>query len=303
MCRRMRPSTFHKFTRRLPGTAPQLSVMVMCVNALGDEISEHAADEHIGGEVLSGPDARKADSGSQAVGHQPGECSRILVSNDARDRPSRGGMLRWKRSASLEKRSAPVALIRALSLEGILHEAGCELQCIVGGNQLLLQIDDSFANQETGFQFVWIKRLSQKIIGAGVHRFQHLLLLGLRGEQNGVCIRLVPPAPEPPAKLDTVDLWQHPVEQGQPGRIRLGEEVPRCLTVFRAQKIKAPFLQVRSNEVPVESGVFGQENTPSALFREPHDRWFSCCIGLHCRKASRLSLTWPTLLLTNSQSG
>src|ERR1035441_9993284 len=87
--------------------------MVTAVDALGDQISQDAAHEHVGGKVLSAVNTGKADCGSEAVRNQFGECPWVLVGDPSCDRPCRRGVFRGKRSAAREERAAAVSLIRS----------------------------------------------------------------------------------------------------------------------------------------------------------------------------------------------
>src|SRR5580658_5190279 len=120
-----------------------------------------------------------------------------------------------------------------------------KMQGVVGGNQLLLQVDDSLAHHQTGFQLEWIKWLCEEIVHTRIHSFEHLMLATLRRQQDRVSVGFIFRAlTKAAAKIDAIDFWEDPVEQSQSGRVPLQKQPPRLLAVFCTNKIEAPFFQV-----------------------------------------------------------
>src|SRR5215472_2625014 len=96
--------------------------MMPAVDILRDEIAENAADQHVGGKVLAGSYPRNIHQGGQAVRENLRERTGILMRHHAGDRPGCSGVFGGKRrAAALKKRTATIALKRALAPEGIFH--------------------------------------------------------------------------------------------------------------------------------------------------------------------------------------
>src|SRR5271169_6343512 len=139
--------------------------------------------------------------------------------------------------------------------------ARCKMQGVVSGNELLLQRDDSHPHEEARFQLEWIKWFCQEVVYTRVHRFQHFMLPILGGQQDRIGVRfIVRSASKATAKLDAINLGKDPVEQGQPGRALLHQQFPCFLTVSCVLKVESPLLEVPLYQVPVNGGVFGQQD-------------------------------------------
>ena len=134
-----------------------------------------------------------------------------------------------------------------------------KMQSVVGGNELLLQLDDSLTHQKACLQLEWIKWFCQEIVDARVHRFQHFMLTILGRQQDRVGVGFIlRSAAKPTAKLNAINFGKDPVKQSQPGRVLLHEQFPRFFTVSHTLKVEAPLLEVPLYQVPVDGGVFGQ---------------------------------------------
>src|SRR5271170_6929394 len=118
-----------------------------------------------------------------------------------------------------------------------------KVQSGVGGNELLLQVNNPLAHQQARLQLEGIKWFCEEIVHTRIHRFEHFMLAILRSQQDRVSVRFVRRSlAEAPAKIDAINFRKDPVEQSQPGRVSLDEQLPRLLTVFCARKIEAPLL-------------------------------------------------------------
>src|SRR5258708_6713827 len=121
-----------------------------------------------------------------------------------------------------------------------------KVQSGVGGNELLLQINDPLAHEETRLQLERIKWFCEEIVHTRVHCLQHLMLTILGSQQDRVSVGFILRSlTKATAKINTINFRKDPVEQSQPGRVRLHEQFPRLLTVFCTFKVKAPLPEVR----------------------------------------------------------
>ena len=84
------------------------------VHIMANEITESAADDDVGREVLARRDPREADSRRRAEGQYFGQASGILVGENARNRPCGKRMFRGKRSASGSEATGFAAFGRGL---------------------------------------------------------------------------------------------------------------------------------------------------------------------------------------------
>src|SRR5712692_1507125 len=92
------------------------------IDVLRHKITDHAANQDIGGKVLMGANARNVHQRRKAVSHDFGEWPCILLRDDSSHRPRRSGVFGRKgRATTLKERAASVALEWPLTPQRILH--------------------------------------------------------------------------------------------------------------------------------------------------------------------------------------
>ena len=116
------------------------------INVLCDEIPNQAANQHIRWKVLIRLDARDTHQRGQAIRHDFGKRARVFVCDYTRYRPCRGSVFGRKgRAATLEERTAPIALIGARTPQHVFER--------VDRNQA---VQRRFACEETGLAPVFV---------------------------------------------------------------------------------------------------------------------------------------------------
>src|SRR5258708_7490406 len=75
-----------------------------------------------------------------------------------------------------------------------------------------------------------------------------------------------------PAKLDAIDIRQHPVEKHEFRRSRCQQNLPCLRCILGNYEVKTPFSETAYNQLAVDNRIFCNENLHSLLSakRTPH---------------------------------
>src|SRR5438105_10786818 len=96
--------------------------MTAAIDVLRHKVTDHAANQYVGGKMLMPADARNVHQRRKTVNHDFGERSWILVRDDSGHGPRRSGVFgRKRRATTLKERAAAVALIRSLAPQRIFE--------------------------------------------------------------------------------------------------------------------------------------------------------------------------------------
>src|SRR5207247_10977400 len=86
------------------------------------KVTDHAANQYVGGKMLMAADARNVHQRRKTVNHYFGERSWILVRDDSGHGPRRSGVFGRKgRATTLKERAASIALVRPLTPQRVLE--------------------------------------------------------------------------------------------------------------------------------------------------------------------------------------
>src|SRR6266446_8940160 len=107
---------------RSPFPAAEFRIVMPAVNVLRNEITHHAANDHVRRKVSMSLHAGDANQRGQAISHYLGEWTGIFVGDDSCNGPCSCRMPRGEGGATaLKKRSAAIALIGAFPSQRILQ--------------------------------------------------------------------------------------------------------------------------------------------------------------------------------------
>ena len=134
----------------------------------------------------------------------------------------------------------------------------------LGLAQVMLQADDPLARAEPDPQLVPVERLGQEIIGAGLHALDQVLLLGFRGQEDGVDIAGPLRRADAPEQSRAVQLGHHPVGDDHGEEAGL-EEAPGLGPVLRRGDLVPPLLEVVLQQPPGDRIVVRDQDLHGSL--------------------------------------
>ena len=96
--------------------------MTAAIDVLRHKVTDHAANQYVGGKMLMAADAGNVHQRRKTVNHDFGERSWILVRDDSGHGPRRSGVFgRKRRATTLKERPAAIALVRPLTPQRVLE--------------------------------------------------------------------------------------------------------------------------------------------------------------------------------------
>src|ERR1700732_2233106 len=117
--------------------------------------------------------------------------------------------------------------LSAIHQSGEAIVSGGAAHGLARGNQFLLQVENPLTDQEARLQFQLIKGLHQIVVRTGLHGVEHVLTALFAGEKDDINVWTGRSGlPNALAKLNAIQIGQHPIEQNELGGTRLLVESP-----------------------------------------------------------------------------
>jgi hypothetical protein len=115
---------------------------------------------------------------------------------------------------------------------------------LAGGNQFLLQVKYPLTDQQARLQFQFVKGLDQIVVGPGSHGLEHVLAALIAGQQDDVNVGTGRSGlADALAKLNSIQIGQHPIEKNELGSIRLLQDSPSLGAALRQGDAETPASQ------------------------------------------------------------
>ena len=158
-----------------------------------------------------------------------------------------------------------------------------KLKCVAGSNEIVLKLQNAFANAQTRPQFVAVERFRQVVIGSRIKGAHQVLASIFRGDQKDVSVCAALVGADSAAELQAVDFRHHPVQDQKLGRLLLLKDFPRGRAVVDSYDAMIPLLQPRLKDSTHHRIVF-RNKYAGAQDRDGLGRFRKTCrVSIHFR--------------------
>ena len=151
-------------------------------------------------------------------------------------------------------------------------------QDFAGGDELILEVNDTSARPQAHLQFLRVERLGDVVVRTGLQAFDNVLLLSPYCQQEHIHVPFSGLFPYLPADGDPVHFRHDPIENGHLGRIFALKHLPCFNPVFGRDHVISPIAEHGLDFTSRDGVIFCYHNLhgPPSSIRRSNTRSKGC---------------------------